>query len=422
LKTPGNGADFLIITDEAFIPAVQPMVQHYRQQRVRAMAVSSREIYDEFNCGEMDPMALKEFLRYAYSNWLPPAPTYVLLVGDANLDYLDNFNTGKKNMVPAFLTYTRDIGLVPDDNWLVSIDGDDLLPEMFIARLPGADVTSVADMMDKLLEHQQTIWNEPQKALFAADNNSPEFETLSDTLIAKMPESYDFSTVYLADYSGSISQATDDIVHEINDGLIFTNYIGHGAVTNWAGEFMFESADIPRLENRDRLTFVNAMNCINGFFSQPFYYCLAEEFLIASNGGAYGCLAPTGSMYFWEIELFSAALFDGLFSGHNTIMGSLATEAKLTAYARGATKDLLITSVLFGDPAGRLLTMLPGDLNADGATDALDLLIGKQVLSGNLEEYRDPCRQPAAGDFNQNGRLDSPDLTYLATLLVQAAR
>ncbi|MBN2433292.1 MAG: hypothetical protein JXQ27_17610 [Acidobacteria bacterium] len=418
LQEPDNGADLLIITAAAFLPSMEPLVEYYRQQRFRVLAVSTQEIYDQFNGGIVDPLAIKIFLRHAYNTWLPPAPTYVLLVGDANIDYHDNYNTGKKNRVPPFLTFTRDVGLVPDDNWLVAVDGNDSLPDMFIGRLPGAEPSQVTAMMDKLLGHRQNFWDLSKSTLFVTDNNTLDFEERSEALIAKMPENFGVSRIYLREYGSDVARATEDIIRNINDGLVFTNYLGHGAVTNWAGEYMFDSADIPQLVNHDRLTFVNAMNCINGFFAQPFYYCLAEEFLISPNGGAVGYLSPSGTMYSWEIELFSNALFDGMFTDHNTIMGSLATSAKIQAYARGATVDLLTTSVLIGDPAARLFTMLPGDLNADGHVDALDLFIGKQVLAGIFQEYRDPCPQPAAADFNLNGHLDSTDLTYLAQLLV----
>jgi len=422
LADPDNGADLIIITDPAFRSSLEPLAGLYRQRRLRVRIVDTREIYDQFSYGIVDPLAIKLFLRQAYNTWLPPAPTYVLLVGDANIDFHDNYGTGKQNRVPPYLTFTRDIGLVPDDNWLVSVDGPDAIPEMFVGRLPGATPGQVDAMLEKLLSHQQTWWGVPERVLFVADNNSLDFEERSEALIERLPANFDVSRVYLRDYGSNVNRATEDIIRHLNDGLLLTNYIGHGAVTNWAGEYVFESADVPRLANLDRLTFVNAMNCINGYFSQPFYYSLSEEFVLAPNGGAVGCLSPSGTMYSWEIELFSDALFEELFTNRNTRMGHLATAAKLQAYARGASADLLTVSVLIGDPVARLFNMLPGDLNADGVVDALDLLIGKQVLAGIVQEYRPPCVQPAAADFNQNGRLDTPDLTYLSHLIVSTDR
>ena len=36
------------------------------------------------------PIAIRDFLSYAYDNWQNPAPQYVLLVGDGSFDYKDN--------------------------------------------------------------------------------------------------------------------------------------------------------------------------------------------------------------------------------------------------------------------------------------------------------------------------------------------
>ena len=104
---------------------------------MRVKAVSVEDIYDELNDGLLDPRAIQDFLKYAYESWEPPAPTYVLLVGDANTDYRDYFGAGKRSQVPVHLSVTS-LGLTPDDNWYVSIQGEGVLPEMLIGRIPGS--------------------------------------------------------------------------------------------------------------------------------------------------------------------------------------------------------------------------------------------------------------------------------------------
>ena len=51
------------------------------------MVVDIDDIYDEFSDGLFNPFAIRRFLRYAYNSWQQPAPTYVVLVGDAHYDY-----------------------------------------------------------------------------------------------------------------------------------------------------------------------------------------------------------------------------------------------------------------------------------------------------------------------------------------------
>ena len=51
------------------------------------MVVDIGDIYNEFSDGIFNPFAIRRFLRYAYNSWQQPAPTYVVLVGDAHYDY-----------------------------------------------------------------------------------------------------------------------------------------------------------------------------------------------------------------------------------------------------------------------------------------------------------------------------------------------
>jgi len=419
LARPTNAADMIIVTAEEFLPAVEALCLHHRSRKLRVRSVSVESIYNEFNHGLFHPAAIKDFLTYAYENWEPPAPTYVLLVGDSNIDYRDYYSTGKKNKAPVHLGHTQALGLTPDDNWYVCVEGEDALPEMFIGRIPGSSPETVSTSIEKLLRHEQSFWTKPHKALFVADDNSLSFENLSEGLIALLPPEFDVERVYLRLYGDDhVEEATQDIISNINEGMMITNYVGHGAVKNWSSEFLFQSTDIPDLINEDHLTFVLAMNCLNGYFAQPFYYSLAEEFVIAQHGGAFGNFSPSSLTYLWEHEYLNKAIFSILFEQGDNVLGSLTTQSKIAAYAQGASKEILSTFILFGDPAGRLINMVPGDVDGNGLVNTQDLLIIKNVLCDVLIEGVEPCTQPAAGDFNANGILDAFDLTIVANRLV----
>jgi hypothetical protein len=125
LNTSTNGADYLLIIAKEFLPAVQPLIELRQRQGLRTQAVSIEDIYNEFNHGISNTIAIKKFLRYAYQHWISPAPTYIFMVGDSHYYYL---KTGDKaNKIPLHLS--ADISepiLVPDDNWFVSVDGEDI--------------------------------------------------------------------------------------------------------------------------------------------------------------------------------------------------------------------------------------------------------------------------------------------------------
>ncbi len=136
-----NGADYLIITHRDFITSMQTLAAHRAAEGLRVKIVDVDDLYNQFNDGLYHPIAIKNFLKYAYANWQPPAPTYVLLVGDGHWNF-KNFNTAKygtpPNFMPPNLSWVDPYqGEVDTANELVTIVGSDPLPDMLVGRLAG---------------------------------------------------------------------------------------------------------------------------------------------------------------------------------------------------------------------------------------------------------------------------------------------
>ncbi|MBE9569230.1 MAG: hypothetical protein IMF11_01270 [Proteobacteria bacterium] len=408
LKSTTNGADYIVITAREFLPSVEPLCQLRQSQGLRVKAVSVEDIYNEFNYGLFDPEAIKDFLKYACENWDQPAPTYVLLVGDANTDYRDYLGTGKENKVPVHLSITLDLGLTPGDNWYVCVQGDDVLPDMFIGRIPGASHETVADVVEKIVNFEASDY-EPESVLFVADDNDTEFEALNEDLIGYLPDEFSLKKVYLRLYE-DVDDATQDIISGIDEGMMITNYVGHGAVTNWAGEFMFESPDVASLNNTDKLTFAITLTCLNGYFSHPFYYSLGEEFVAAPDKGAIASFSPGGLGYQWEHEILGKEVFKTIFEEKNNILGSITTQSKIAAYAHGVSGEMLETFTLIGDPGTRLKGIWQnGDIDGDGSVGLEDAIIVLKILAGiRISQFIN-----MSADVNNDGRIGLAEVVYV---------
>jgi hypothetical protein len=365
LKSASNGADYIIITHEDFYNAIQPLATYRASQGKRVMVVKVGDVYDEFSYGLFDPQAIKDFLTYAYENYQKPAPLYCLLVGDANIDYKDNLNTGRKNYVPTHIFQTVDLGDTPTDNWFVCVSGDDVVPDMYIGRISIMSVSNATNVVNKILSYEQAgaqAWN--KQVLFVADNDGGpgnSFEIVDDTLATNyLPSTYQSNKVYLSQYS-STQTAKNDLMNDINNGQLITLYTGHGSVDNWAAEYLFTSDDVPSLNNSSAPTFVVTLTCLNGFFASPVDdYCLGETFLNGgpkekpSPVGAIGCLVSTSLGLTWQHSALAQDLFDSIFQyGHN-LLGQATTEAKINAYSQGVPSDIIQAFVLLGDPYSAL--------------------------------------------------------------------
>ena len=369
LQSPRTDIDYIIITHELFFDVVQDLKQYREDKGHRVEVVKIQDIYDEFSYGIKDARAIKDFLTYAYNNWNSTGhPTYVLLVGDASIDYRDdtgNFAKGNVDFVPTYLTQTDTLGDTPTDNWFVCVNGTDLFPDMLIGRMCVKTVEDAISIINKIKTYEEGSAGAWTKKIILAADQGADFTNVSDTLAKILPSNYAAEKVYLENYS-DVTVATSDLVSKINAGGLATNYTGHGSVDNWAGEFLFHTPDdkdqVPRndvdlLNNGQNLTFVITLDCLNGFFPNFLdKYSLAEELVRAENKGAIACFASTGLGFTSDHEVLAKNIFENLFNKGENIIGQLVTLSKIAAYTELQTRDIVETFVLLGDPATELKT------------------------------------------------------------------
>jgi Peptidase family C25/Propeptide_C25 len=354
LKSTANGADYILITARDFMPHVDPLLQLRQQQGLTTAAVAVEDIYNEFNYGIIDPAAIRDFLIYAYENWTTQ-PTYVLLLGDANTDYRDYKNTGKASIIPVHLEFISGLGLTPDDNWYACLQGTDILPDTMIGRIPAATTADAAAAVAKIVAYEADPAGLPKAAAFGADNNETSFETLCENLSSELPVDYAAPKIYLSDYgSGPYDPAKQALIDAIDAGMLITTYVGHGSVTNWAGEKLFSSEGVPILANPGPLTFAMGLTCLSSYFSHYQNYSLAEELVYSADSGAIGSFAPSGLAYQWEHNIIGDELFANIFQRDLATLGKITTQAKINAYGRSVTEAAVRSYTLIGDPATRL--------------------------------------------------------------------
>lgn len=359
-KTTTNGADYVIITHPDFYTSTLPLADHRRAAGLQVATVKVDDIYDEFNGGIFNPQAIRDFLSYTYNHWTP-APTYVLLVGDATYDTQDYTGTGKQNYIPAPIVETDDLGQTPSDNWYVTVSGTDILPDMFIGRLSANSAAQADAMVNRIIGYAQhppaATWL--NQALLVADDD-PEFESLSEQLATLLPAVVTTTRVYASHYPPG--DPTVDINTRINGGSLLVNYAGHGNSLrwgSWSDGRIYEWTDILALNNGEKLPLVTLANCLNGFFTSPYetdtLLPVAEAFQRASNGGAVAVWAPTGLGYPSGHRALMTEFYQSIFPGSDDTLGAATTAAKVAIAGQNPAWDELVdTYVFFGDPAMRL--------------------------------------------------------------------
>jgi hypothetical protein len=353
-----HGADYIIITHEDFYSSVQPLASHRSASGLRVVTVKVEDIYDEFNYGIFNPQAIRDFLSYAYHNWVDPAPAYVLLVGDAHYDYKDNLGTGTMNYVPSQIIQDS-FGQTISDNWFVLVSGSDILPDMFIGRLTAQTASEATDMVSKIIYYDQhppgVSWN--KKVLLVADDGSAgdgytyAFEIASDQFAASLPYYYTANKIYVRYYPPG--DPTTDITDHINNGSLLVNYSGHGNVKwwgAWTGGSIFERSHVNALSNTNKLPVVTLADCLNGYFVGT-ETSMAEAFLRRPDQRAVAIWAATSLGYASGHQALIGSFYDAIFQDNVYELGAATWQAKIENPSQG---ELIETFVLFGDPAMEL--------------------------------------------------------------------
>lgn len=361
-RSPTNGADYILITHEDFYASAIKLANHRSVSGLRTAVVKVGDLYDEFNYGIFDPRAIKDFLAYAFANWQAPAPTYVLLLGDANQDYKDNLKLDTPNYVPSQVIDSDLFGEVSSDSWFAAIHGSDPRPALAIGRLAAQSPTEAEAMVDKVIYYDQppadNTWK--RSLLFVADDDEPSFKALSEQLAAQAPSYFLREQLYAERYPPG--DLTADLINQFNRGHLLVTYTGHGSFAGWGqwdgnGKAMFTTDSAATLTNRDRLPLLVVANCLNGFFTgakqNP---ALAETLQRNPNGGAIAVWAPSSLEYSAGHAVLLRNLYQSLFADHQPTIGAAITAAASATYAENPLwEELILTYILFGDPATKLV-------------------------------------------------------------------
>ena len=325
LLSESQGADYLIIVADNLYEEIQPLADwKYKKGYVTYVAKLS----------EVGSTAseIKSYIQDAYYNW-SPAPSFVLLVGDAE-DVPSDYHYGEKPCV--------------SDHPYSCVDGSDYYPDLTLGRLPVHTESECSIVVNKILEYDR--WPEAGQwydnflaaAYFQDDDDGGRADryfvetamTVYDFLLdeqnwycysAQCTNSSSHATYHFRSSSyphrgtinlirwgqspypdpvptwivnlwTSASQATSDISAAINAGVNIVLHRDHGQETAW-GDPPYDVSNINALTNGRKTPVVLSFNCSTGSFYRIGGDCFCEAFIKKANGGAVGIIGATRTSY-----------------------------------------------------------------------------------------------------------------------------
>jgi len=125
------------------------------------------------------------------------------------------------------------------DDWFVDFKGDGL-PILAVGRIPARTPEEAALVVSKLIDYENAeagTWT--QQAVMIADKTEEEdsfdFEGASAEVEALLPKSV--TSQRISRGQGNDGAIRAQIIDSINEGRLLVNYIGHGSVEIWRGEY-----------------------------------------------------------------------------------------------------------------------------------------------------------------------------------------
>ncbi|MGD8894702.1 MAG: DUF2341 domain-containing protein [Acidobacteriota bacterium] len=352
LKSPENQADYVFIAPEAFLEAAQPLLERRQDQGLTAKVVSFEEIASEFGHGRPSAQAIRDFLAYAYHSWRAPSLRYVLLLGDSSSDPRNFTGFGQGAPLPALWVKTSYLWTASDPT-LGAVNGEDLLPDVAVGRLPARTVEEAHALVGKVLAFEDAARDLSGTAVLVADNPdlAGDFEANALDIQASFLGDRPTKTLFLRQLGGN---TRPEILASFDEGASLMSYVGHGGPAVWASENVLNSWDTPGLRAQSRQPLMLTFNCLNGYFVAPSYDSLSEAFLKVEGRGTIGAFSPSGLSVDGPAHLFHRALMAEITSGRHERLGDAVLAAQAAYAEEGVMPELLAIYHLLADPGMRI--------------------------------------------------------------------
>jgi hypothetical protein len=337
---------------KAFVEAASGLLELRRQEGLRVLGVALEDVVSEFGFGETHPEAIRDFLAYAYHNW-KVAPRYVVLLGDATYDFKDYLGTGVVNQVPPMMVETTYLETASDPTY-AAVNGDDLLPDLALGRLPASTLEELQQMIEKIIAWESAGNSMTGKAVLVSDNpdRAGDFVADAEHLATTVLRTKELEKIYLSNLGTAATRTA--IQRAFDDGASLMNYIGHGGIHLWADENILNVWDVTNLEHQSKQPLLLTMNCLNGYFHFPYFNSLAEELLKARGKGSVAAFSPSGLSLNYAAHVFHQKMLEALLHGDHQRLGDAVLAAQAAYTNDGALPEMLTIYHLFGDPAMKI--------------------------------------------------------------------
>jgi len=409
--------DYIIITPNNLLSQAERLAQINRDQnQLNVKVVTLNELYNEFSSSNQDISAIRNLVKYVYSNASSPENRlkYLCLFGDASFDYKDRIQNNT-NIVPSWLSIesfnltssfiSDDFYGMMDDNEGSMLTSDQL--DIAIGRMIVDSPQQAKEMVDKIdLYYQKGSYGSWRNNVIVVSDDVDEdwekiLEETTDAIGNSITQEKPFINVvkihsdsYQQESSASGSrypQVNKAIKDGIEVGALVVNYFGHGGEDGFAKERIFDKNDSQEVRNLCKFNCFVTVTCEYTKFDDPTRPTAGEYTYWNTKGGSIGLITTTRQIFVTTGVSVNVVLEKYLFSFGSNEYTTMAEALRLTKNDNsisGISQKRLVFFI--GDPAMKLAFPKPeikltkvNDVPIDQTIDVLEAL-GHVKLSGEV--------------------------------------
>ncbi len=344
--------DYLVVAGEDFADKLDELCNHRAKQGYRVGIVRMPDVTAEFE-------SLRAFIRHAVTNWEPPAPRYLLLVGDVDT-------------VPTV------VGPGAMRGWMscpdLATDFDYARPsgrqiELHVGRFPSRTPAELERMVRKTLDYEANLpgggWQRRLKFVAGVGGYGEAIdrmlEGIAESMIAtSVPPVFDIRAAHASPTSPFCPyppRFNQYALEMFNRGSLLYMYVGHGSPTGvddvrWLGRTypVLRAADADKLAIRQGLPIMVVIACHTGAFDGD-EDSLGERF-VKAGGGPVAFIGGSRVTQPYANALFAEAFVGAFFGGPETL-GEVLSNAKTSVIAHAFSLRRMQIDAMGGAVQGR---------------------------------------------------------------------
>lgn len=314
--------DMVIISPSDYTDAAEKIASLHRElDGMTVYVLDPQQVYNEFSGGHPDVMAFRKLLKMWHDRNDNRQIRYCLLMGRGSYDTKKVSSAMRSASYTPLPLWQNPRGCNESDAFSTDdIIGmlDDVSADAFrmeqakmhvaVGRIPvrsSSEANAYASKLEKYMRSPDYgAWR--NRVMIIADDQDnaihlDQAEEVYKTLKRTAPN-FEYDRVYLDAYplqstslGNTYPQAKERMMKNWNDGVVYTNYIGHGSPTTWTHEKLLTWGDILGMSNRNP-SFLYAATCSFGEWDAD-SQSGAELLVLKPRGGFIGAIVPSRSVY-----------------------------------------------------------------------------------------------------------------------------